>query len=111
MVRRTVTSVAVVAVLIALVTNLTTASATSTPPSKGWTITYEPQPRPSPVPTFSSVSCWRPNGCFAVGSTSERGDGGSAILRWDGTTWTQLALPTSGDLGTGGILTGVSCAS
>jgi hypothetical protein len=73
----------------------------------GWTVLPTPS-APSTVAgvgagrELSSVSCLPTTACIAVGE-----DDGSALAeRWDGTSWTLLAVPAKS-----GGLTGVSCTS
>lgn len=66
----------------------------------------------SPSTDLSGVSCWAPNGCMAVGSSTGVQGGGRALAeRWNGSSWAIVPTLTLGGAHSHDALWSVSCVS
>lgn len=75
-----------------------------------WALQAIPRPAGATTSQLSGVTCVTSTFCLAVGSYVDAGGSQPFALRWNGTSWSQLTVPTvSGSTGT--ALSAVSCAS
>ena len=70
-------------------------------------------PMPGTASQLEAVSCASSSNCWAVGTYAHNGAGLNQALRWNGTQWSQVTVPSPGGTASGDIseLFGVHCNS
>ena len=75
-----------------------------------WTIVSSPNVGTGFVGNkLNSVTCLSASSCVAVGSTSQFGIGQTLVMSWDGSAWSVVSSPNSGQ--SGNALNSVTCVS
>jgi hypothetical protein len=83
-------------------------AASATP---AWSIVASPNPPAAPSGSLDGMTCPTSTDCFAVGYTyTTDGDSRPAAERWNGTTWSVLAVPSPAGA-SNAVLANVACTS